>query len=61
MKFNPFNLACDLMEPFRVIIDAFVYYNQERELDSNLKLDIINIFNNIYTFNSKKIYFKRYY
>lgn len=53
-EFNPFNLACDLMEPFRVIIDAFVYYNQERELDSNLKLDIINIFNNIYTFNSKK-------
>ena len=42
------------MEPFRVIIDAFVYYNQERELDSNLKLDIINIFNNIYTLNSKK-------
>ena len=53
-EFNPFNLACDLMEPFRVIIDAFVYYNQERKLDSNLKLDIINIFNNIYTFNSKK-------
>ena len=53
-EFNPFNLACDLMEPFRVIIDAFVYYNQERELDSNLKLDIINIFNNIYTFNSNK-------
>ena len=53
-EFNPFNLACDLMEPFRVIIDAFVYYNQEKELDSNLKLDIINIFNNIYTFNSKK-------
>ena len=53
-EFNPFNLACDLMEPFRVIIDAFVYYNQEKELDNNLKLDIINIFNNIYTFNSKK-------
>ena len=53
-EFNPFNLACDLMEPFRVIIDAFVYYNQEKELDSNLKIDIINIFNNIYTFNSKK-------
>lgn len=53
-EFNPYNLACDLMEPFRIIIDSFIYYNKERELDTNFKLDIINIFNNIYTFNKKK-------
>ena len=23
--FNPFNLACDLMEPFRIIVDRFAY------------------------------------
>lgn len=53
-EFNPYNLACDLMEPFRIIIDNFVYYNKDKELDSNFKLDIINIFNNTYTFNNKK-------
>ena len=53
-EFNPYNLACDLMEPFRVIIDNFVYYNSDRELDTNLKLDIVNIFNNTYSYNNKK-------
>lgn len=53
-EFNPYNLACDLMEPFRVIIDNFVYYNFDRELDTNLKLDIVNIFNNTYSYNNKK-------
>lgn len=53
-EFNPYNLACDLMEPFRIIIDSFVYYNKDKELDPNFKLDIINIFNNTYTFNNKK-------
>ena len=53
-EFNPYNLSCDLMEPFRIIIDAFVYYNKERELDTNYKLDIINIFNNYYFYNKKK-------
>ena len=52
-EFNPYNLACDLMEPFRVIIDSFVYYNKDREFDSKYKLDIINIFNNTYLYNKK--------
>ena len=53
-EFNPYNLACDLMEPFRMIIDNFVYYNSDRELDTKLKLDIVNIFNNTYSYNNKK-------
>ena len=52
-EFNEFNLTCDLMEPFRVIIDNFVYYNQDRELDTNYKLDIVNIFNNTYKYLGK--------
>ena len=52
-EFNQFNLACDLMEPFRPIIDNFVYYNQTREFDSKYKLDVINIFNNNYKYLSK--------
>ena len=52
-EFNQFNLACDLMEPFRPIIDNFVYYNQTREFDSKYKLDLINIFNNTYKYYGK--------
>lgn len=26
-EFNQYNLSCDLIEPFRVIVDEFVYYN----------------------------------
>ena len=52
-EFNQFNLSCDLMEPFRIIIDNFVYFNKERELDTNYKMDIVNIFNQPYKFQNK--------
>lgn len=52
--FNEFNLSCDLMEPFRIVIDNFVYYNQEKELNTEFKLDIVNIFNSRYTYENKK-------
>lgn len=57
-EFNDFNLSCDLMEPFRVIIDNFVYYNRNRKLDSNYKLDIINIFNGVYKYRGKNYVLK---
>lgn len=57
-EFNEFNLSCDLMEPFRSIIDNFVYYNQERELNTEYKLDIINIFNNRYNYENKNYVLK---
>lgn len=57
-EFNEFNLTCDLMEPFRVIIDNFVYYNKDRELDINYKLDIVNIFNNTYKYSGKNYILK---
>lgn len=53
-EFNEYNLTCDLMEPFRVIIDNFVYFNQEREFDSDYKMDIVNIFNKTYLYCGKK-------
>ena len=52
-EFNQFNLTCDLMEPFRVIIDNFVYYNQEREFDTLYKLDIVNILNKTFKYQKK--------
>lgn len=53
-EFNEFNLSCDLMEPFRVIIDNFVYYNQAKELNQEYKLALINLFNNTYKYNNKQ-------
>lgn len=52
-EFNCYNLACDLMEPFRPIIDNFVYYNKDRDFDIKYKLDLINIFNNNFKYNGK--------
>lgn len=52
-EFNEFNLTCDLMEPFRILIDNFVYYNQERKLDTEYKLDIINILNGTFKYQGK--------
>ena len=57
-EFNPFNLSCDLMEPFRVIIDNFVYHNRTREFNGDYKLDIINIFNGSFKYDGKNYVLK---
>lgn len=57
-EFNPFNLSCDLMEPFRVIIDNFVYHNRAREFNGDYKLDIINIFNGSFKYDGKNYVLK---
>jgi len=57
-QFNEFNLSCDLMEPFRIVIDNFVYYNQDREFDTSYKMDLVNIFNHSYKYGNKKYILK---
>lgn len=57
-EFNPFNLACDLMEPFRPVIDNFVYFNNFREFDSEYKLDIINLFEKRFYYCGKQYILK---
>ena len=52
-EFNDFNLTCDLMEPFRIVVDNFVYYNQDRKFDTEYKMDIVNILNNIFNYLNK--------
>lgn len=44
-EYNPFNLTSDLMEPFRVIVDNFVYTNRELAFSQEMKLDLINLLN----------------
>ena len=38
-EFNQFNLSCDLMEPFRILIDKFVFDNKITEFDSDYKMN----------------------
>ena len=57
-EFNEFNLTCDLMEPFRPVIDNFVYYNSNRAFDSSYKIDMVNLFNSSYMYLGKKYIFK---
>lgn len=53
--FNPFNLACDLMEPFRPLFDSFVIKMPEKqELDHQDKLYILGILNEKVYINKAK-------
>ena len=44
-EFNEFNLSCDLMEPFRVVVDEYVYMHKERNLDTEYKHELVNLLN----------------
>ena len=43
--FNQFNLASDLMEPFRVLVDKKVYSMKYEELEHAQKMELVNILN----------------
>lgn len=43
--FNQFNLASDLMEPFRVLVDKKVYSMKYEELEHEQKMELVNILN----------------
>ena len=42
-EFNPFNLSCDLMEPFRPLIDSFVVKNQQETFDTEFKIALLRL------------------
>ncbi len=44
-KTNPFNLASDLIEPWRPIIDRFVYKTNPKELSSQIKFELVDLLN----------------
>lgn len=55
-EFNDFNLACDLMEPFRVLIDKIVY-KIDFEKD-NYKRKILEIFSTKFRIDGKEQFFE---
>lgn len=43
--FNQFNLASDLMEPFRILVDKKVFSMKFNQLDHEKKMELVNILN----------------
>ena len=43
--FNQFNLACDLMEPFRPLIDRQVFFMDIDEFEHEEKMELVNVLN----------------
>lgn len=55
-EYNEFNLACDLMEPFRILIDRIVF--QINKDDQNFKSKILEIFELKVKIAGKEQYFE---
>ena len=55
-EYNYFNLSCDLMEPFRILIDEYVFNNKITELDVDSKLNLVNILNQKVKIDGKSQY-----
>ncbi len=51
--FNRFNLASDLMEPFRILVDRAVYATQPTQLDKSTKRVLLDLLNG-YVFLGKE-------
>ena len=54
--FNQFNLASDLMEPFRVLIDREVIQMQRKEFTHEEKIQLVNVLNNEVMIDGKTHY-----
>lgn len=55
-EYNPFNLSCDLMEPYRPLIDEIVYNNINNEFSKTQKYKLLDVLNRVVTFNNKEQY-----
>ena len=54
-QFNQFNLASDIMEPFRPIIDRIVYENRNSSF-VKIKRELFTIFSDTFNYNGKDMY-----
>lgn len=52
--FNHFNLSCDLMEPFRILVDREVYNSVPFEFDKEMKYRLWNMLNGTVVINSAR-------
>lgn len=55
-QFNYFNFSCDLMEPFRPLVDEIVIKNRELVFGSEFRNKLVNVVNREIIYNNKKEY-----
>lgn len=55
-EFNQFNLSSDIMEPFRPVIDWYVYSNRDKEFNQEYKYELINLLNIKVRFGGREHY-----
>ena len=53
-QFNHFNLSCDLMEPFRIVVDAKVKEMTISVFEKDEKHELVRMLNNYYEINGTK-------
>lgn len=44
-EFNEFNLSCDLIEPFRVLVDEDVFLNRDKPFGKERKFELVGLLN----------------
>ncbi len=49
-EFNEFNFSCDLIEPWRVVVDEYVYNQGDRCFDKNYKFELVGLLNKRLTY-----------
>ena len=54
--YNPFNLASDLMETFRFLVDEAVLHQGERAFDKDYKCELLSIMNAEVMYQQQKVY-----
>lgn len=54
--FNQFNLSSDLMEPFRILVDRYVYFMKSDKFTSEEKQKLINLLNDEVIIDAKRNY-----
>ncbi len=52
--FNPFNLSCDFMEPFRILTDRCVYETERTEFGRTERYMLVNILNQTVNINQTR-------
>lgn len=55
-RFNPFNLASDMMEPYRILVDRKVYEMKLIKFEHNEKMELVNILNQEVVIADRKEY-----
>ncbi|PXW91789.1 CRISPR-associated Cas1 family protein [Streptohalobacillus salinus] len=54
-QFNDFNLASDIMEPFRPLVDQIVFEHRDKEF-MQIKRQLFKLFTNNYVYNFQQMY-----